>query len=261
MAAPTVREIFNSDTGFEDTLDGGLFKTRKFLVNTGDELAARVAAGVPRRGDKYSTAQPGLIATRIRGFRRGGVDDANGVGAVTEVVVQYGEIGSQWGGTVKEVQPAGVQHTVLGGGNEQIEIGASVNDAGEMQTGEHFNNGRPAQKWIGREIAEVYDFRPLSYQVPYPTLRSYKSDKPTNLDSIVLPPPLGLTQGIPLPAKTALYFDYRVEARPDAILIVHELHINDNGFNHIWAIPDNTYRIVAFGNKQIYRAAAFGGLW
>jgi hypothetical protein len=257
---PTATEIFGSDGGVEDSLSGGLARRRKFWVNTGNELEARKAVGLPRRGDLHP-GEPTLIATNISIRRLGGRDDANGLNAVSEATVLYGEVGAPMGVLTKEVQPAGVKHTVITVGTESVEIGQAVQDNGDDVTGQTFNNGRPASRLVGRETAEVYDFRPEAYDVPYSTLRLYSGDCCMNSDTIALPPPLGTTQPIQLVPKTALYVGYRVEARPDAKLIVHQLILSEDGFNIYWGVPDATGRIIANGTAQIYRTRPFGGLW
>lgn len=269
MPPIVVKEIFDAETAVEDTVDRGVVGLRKFQVGTGDPFAARLAPGIPRKWNAHSTAYPGLLATNIRSVRWGGVDDASGVNAWSIVTVQYTEPGTQWGGTVKEVQPPGVKHTVFGGGTEQVEIYGPVDDDGELllDYSPVFNNGKPVNKTVGRTSVEVYDFRATNFD--YGSIMEmaldYKSDPALNSDTISLPPPLGLSIGKTLPAKRALYVDFRVEVRPEAILLVHTLEIRTNGFNVIWGVLGDDLSIIAIAGTgpggQIYRAQPFGGLW
>lgn len=257
---PTAVELFTPDCGVEDSLAGGLVKRRKFWVNTGNELAARLATGLPRRGNLHPQDST-LIVTGVSIRRLGGTDNASGVNATCEAMVTYTEVGGPMSVLTKEVQPVGVKHTVLTVNTESIEIGCGVNDNGEDQLNVPFNNGRPASRLIGRETAEVYDFRDKNYNVPYSTLRLYSGDCCLNSDNVSLPPPLGTTQAIAMVPKTILYVGYRVEARPEAKLIVHQLILCEDGFNVYWSEVNKDGKVVSMGTGQTYRTRPFAGLW
>lgn len=262
-----VTEKPGPQAGAEDSIAGGLVKVRRFWVNTRDELKAIKETGIPRKGDILGAAYPGLIVTSIRGASLGGIDNADGYGGASEVTVTYSVFGSQFGDTPKEVQPPGVKHTVLTVSSETVEVGSAVNNDGTLFVATvPFNNGKTTSKIIGRVRAEVYDFRPATYTPQYATYIERSSDPALNLTTLSLPAPLGATATISIAPKKALYVGFRVETRPDSILIVHDLMLAES-FGLTWAIPDATGAIVAFGggptlqSGQIYRAVDLNGLW
>lgn len=259
---PAVRRIFDRECGITDSVGSGMRALAKYRVQTRDEFSALAAPGVPQMGDTYSVARPNLVVTSLRTVIEGGKDDANGVGGVTTVFVEYTERNYQWSGEVKEVQPPGVKHTIITIANESVEIGAGIDPATNLpkQNVAVINNGKGASKQVGRIQAEVYDFRALTYNVPYATLIGLASDKALNSDAITLPAPLGTTTTIALAAKQALYMGFTVEARPDAILVKHQLELATS-FQFIWPVPDKDGNVIAYGSEQLYRAVAFSGLW
>jgi hypothetical protein len=270
---PSVRRIFDRECGISDSFGGGLRAQAKYRVQTRDELAALDVAGVPQMGAAYSAGRPGLVVTSRRTVVEGGKDDANGVGGVTTVYVEYTERNYQWSGEVKEVQPPGVKHTVIAVGNESVEVGAGVNDSGivmdayftdianNITVDGPINNGKPMPKQVGRITATVYDFRPLNYSIPYATLIALASDKALNSDAITLPAPLGTVNAVSLQPKQALYMGFEPEIRPDAILIKHQLELAVD-FYYRWAIIDKDGKPTGtLGAVQLYRATPFTGLW
>jgi hypothetical protein len=270
---PAVRRIFDREAGSSDSVGSGTRLVAKYRVQTRDEIAALSAPGVPQIGDVYSIGTPGLVVVSRRSVVEGGKDDANGVGGVTSVYVEYAERNYQWSSTVKEVQPAGVKHTVIRIGNESVEVGAGVNDSGMVMTAYYTdlntlataagaaNNGKPMSKQVGRIQAEVYDFRPLTYAVPYSTLIGLASDKALNSDAVTLPAPLGTATAISLQPKQALYMGFEVDVRPDAVLVKHQLELATD-FYFRWAIIDKDGKPTGtLGAVQLYRATAFTGLW
>ncbi|MBS0186685.1 MAG: hypothetical protein JSS51_01365 [Planctomycetes bacterium] len=252
------------DTGSEKSLERGRMKREIYWAKTRDHLRAMDLPGVPRLGDAIGLDYPSLVVTNISARPLGGIDDSNGTGGVSEIAVLYTERSEQLSVLSKEVQPPGVKHTVLTPSNESVDIGIDVDDEGNPKYNrsgpETFNGGKPASKLVGRITAEVYDFRPESYDVPYPSLIALQSDKALNKTAIELPAPIGTTKPISVGAKQALYMAFRVEKRPDSILIVHELALA-NDFDHRWSVVDADGKVKSQGRGQLYRAADFGGLW
>lgn len=264
MATIKVEEKYSNAVGSEETIERGRMKRRVFWVSTRDEFAALDAPGVPRMSDQLSSSYPEMVVINRAARPLGGINNAEGVNGVSEIIVTYGSMDSQFAILPKEVQPPGVKHTVITFQNESVEIGIDVDDNGNPRYNrsgpETFNAGRPATKLAGRMVAEIYDFKASTYQVPYPTLISIATDKALNKDQITLPPPIGTTTEIVLAPKQALYMGFRVEARPDALLIVHELAVAQN-FDYKWAVIDGDAKVTSQGTGQLYRAVLMGGLW
>ncbi len=220
-------------------------------------MKAKLAAGIPRKGDALNGSYPAVIASNISSRTLGGKDNGSGENGWSEVVVDYIDLITLPITTL----PVNTKHTVFTVNNESVEVGAAVTDAGTPVINKVFNNKKSASKLIGRCTAEVYDFRPLNYSVPIGTLVSLASDKAMNSDTVTLPPLLGNTVGTIMAAKQILYMGFKTEVTTSGCqLIVHQLQLAVD-FNLRWAVPDINGNILRVDTGQLYRTAAFAGLW
>ena len=208
----------------------GLAVVVHYDIDTGDEILALGAAGLPALGSAYSAQYPLAVALRRSIEYQGGSNDpATGLGGWCRARIEYappgtlGKIVPTSGGLPQTYSEFGVQSDSITVYNPPDDLGGQPGPPLPP-----LNNGRGANRQRTTVSVQVHVFKPLSFE-PLQLLQfvlAYRDT--TNAAQISLPPLLGTFSPLSIEPGQALYSGGTISRQGNSIEIVHTIRLAED---------------------------------